>query len=246
MLPPGSTCPATTSPAIPAGSSYPHLENLVARMGGARQKEVRNAQASSSGPGPEGTLGAATDRALLLAVRAGDQDAFACLLSRYWTPLLGFVVSLTGSEAGAEDVAQEVFIRIWAHREAWDNRGSPRAYLYRIARNLALNARRDRQTAHRRLAPLPTMETSRNGAARAKGADHPEHRLAVRTLEADIRRAIDALPSRRREVFTLARFQGLSHREIAETLGIASQTVANHMRLALEELREALRSHLED
>lgn len=223
-----------------------YVENEVARTGGARQEEARNAEIPSAPADHPGEPGALTDRALLLAVRAGDQDAFACLLSRYWTPLLAFVISLTGSESGAEDLAQEVFIRTWAHREGWDDRGSPRAYLYRIARNLALNARRDGRSAHRRLAPLPAVATSRNGADRARRADHPEHRFAVRTLEADIKRAVNALPPRRREVFTLARFQGLSHREIAETLGIAPQTVANHMRLALEELREALRPHLED
>jgi len=212
----------------------------------ARTAGARTGLASMAETPPRDGEGAATDRALLMAVRAGDEEAFAELLSRYWAPLLGFVISLTGSEYGAEDVAQEVFIRLWAHREAWDDRGSPRAYLYRIARNLALNARRDGQAAHRRLASLQTVEVSRNGAFKSKRSDQPEHRVAVRALESDIRRAVEALPERRREVFALARFQGLSHREIGEAMGIAPQTVANHMRLALEELREALRCHLED
>lgn len=218
----------------------------MARTGGAWKEEAQGLEIPPVGPRTQGEVGATTDRALLLAVRDGDEEAFAQLLSRYWIPLLAFVISLTGSDSGAEDVAQEIFIRIWAHRESWEDRGSPRAYLYRIARNMALNARRDGQAGHHRLSSLPAAEISRNGALRARQSDHPESRVAVRTLEADIRQAVEALPTRRREVFVLARFQGLSHREIAEAMGISLQTVANHMRLALEGLREALRSHLEE
>jgi RNA polymerase sigma-70 factor (ECF subfamily) len=170
-------------------------------------------------------------------VREGDQAAYRVLLNRYWPPLVSYAAGIVGLSDTAEDVVQDTFISVWRHRASWTYSGTVSAYLYRITRNLALNSRRDdiaelarREWAGRRLVD--------------RIADGPDQDLAVRSLEDQIDSAIAALPARRREVFVLSRFHGLSYQEIGETMGIATRTVANHMVAALAELRELLSDHL--
>jgi RNA polymerase sigma-70 factor (ECF subfamily) len=185
---------------------------------------------------PEGE----SDPTLMKRIREGDRIAYRILVERYWVSLASYAASTVGLSDGGEDVAQEVFIRVWRHRAAWTPRGSVGAYLYRITRNLALNALRASaaETRRRRAAGnhLPF-------SAVAKG---PEEELALKTLRNEILSAISSLPPRRREVFVLSRFHGLTYMEIGETMGISPQTVANQMASALAELRRILAGHLKE
>lgn len=167
-------------------------------------------------------------------VREGRRDALAELLERYWSPLVSYAAGIVGGRDRAKDVVQDAFIRVWQKREEWSYRGSVGAYLYRIVRNLALNARRDHKTSLRR------HEEFGRESPRKDPPDTPEDVLEAASLRAEIQEAIDALPDRRREVFVLSRFHGLTHREIAEAMEISPQTVSNQMTAGLAELREAL------
>ncbi len=180
------------------------------------------------------------DRMFMQGVKAGDRTCLRLLMQRYWAPLLGYASMMTESGADAEDVVQETFVRVWHYRERWTSAAPVSAYLYRITRNLALNARRDRRAQWNR-------EES-NGASLfgSMKLGNPEEDLEAQCLGQDIQLAIDRLPNRRREVFTLVRFHGLSYREIGDALGLSQQTVANHMSCALKDLRRALSAHLDE
>lgn len=186
---------------------------------------------------PTGAEGPLDDRALLLRIRAGDSSALDGLVDRYWTPLVSYAARLLGSWDAAEDVAQGTFVRIWERRHDWESDGSVSALLYRITRNQGLDEikRRERAAARSR---------ARDQAARRVAT--PSEQLEVAELEAAFEATLAALAERRREVFILARAHGLSYREIAEVMGIAPQTVANHLSAALAELRQALEPFLED
>lgn len=173
------------------------------------------------------------DEALLDRIAGGDAGALAILLDQYWRPLVLYCRRIVGEQANAEDIAQETFVRLWENREKWKPRGSPRALLYTIARNNALNQRKSAAARLRRLvhraasAPSPRVTT-------------PAERTEASELRDAIERAIAHLPVRQREVITLSRFDGLTRDEIAAVTGLAPQTVANYLVAALAELRTAL------
>jgi RNA polymerase sigma-70 factor, ECF subfamily len=179
------------------------------------------------------------DRTLMQGIQAGDRTSLQSLMNRYWAPLVGYAAARTACREDAEDVVQETFVRVWRHREKWNASGSVSAYLYRITRNLALNSRRDRRAQWNR--------EDRSGADLygSAAASSPEDDYESQTLNDDVQRAINELSERRREIFMLSRFHGLSHREIAQTLGLSPQTVANHMTSALADLRKSLAQYLQ-
>jgi RNA polymerase sigma-70 factor, ECF subfamily len=176
------------------------------------------------------------ERSLAARITAGDVGAYSTMLGRYWGPLVRFARQLLGSEDAAEDVTQEAFVRLWVQRATLKPEKSPRAYLYRLVRNLTIDELRKRQI--------------RDGRSRVPHLVPPYPATPDQVTEADelaeaASVAIRALPSRRRDVFVLAHFHDLSYREIADTLDITPRTVANHMTLALRDLRIALRPFLE-
>ena len=158
------------------------------------------------------------------------------LLRRYWEPLVAYAAAVLGGRDDAQDIAQEAFVQLWMHPDAMHSTESAIAFLYRVTRNRALNERR------RKLVRFRWRERERN-----KEPKHAvdESRAELHELEQAVARALKKLPKRRREVFLLVRHHGLTHRQVAEALGVAQQTVANHMVGALEQLRVLLAPYLE-
>jgi RNA polymerase sigma-70 factor (ECF subfamily) len=184
-----------------------------------------------------GNDGAADDLSLLRRVHAGDAAALDALLREYWAPLLAYVARLLASEDRAQDVVQEVFIRVWEGRARLEVDGGVRPLLYRIARNLALNERRSDRVRDR------WREAEAHDTA--DRVRTPLHTSIFDELERAVERALDALPPRRREAFVLARFHDMSHRQIASVMGVSAQTVANQISGALTDLRRALEPYVE-
>jgi len=187
---------------------------------------------------PAGRIGHRADELeLMQRVRADDVSALDALLSLYWRPLVVYALDIVGSVDAAEDVVQDVFVRVWSRRSEWRAHGSVRSFLYRITRNRALNERRARRVRE--------LWAARESAEDAAAPATPLRLLETREVSQQVRRAIAALPARQREIITLARFHGLSHAQIAEVLGISQHTVANHIRAAFAALRDALRPLLD-
>jgi RNA polymerase sigma-70 factor, ECF subfamily len=163
---------------------------------------------------------------------ADDADALDEILQLYWAPIVTYAARFLDGEDAAEDAAQHAFLELWRNRSEWQFTGSVLAYLHRVARNAALNERR-RTSIRQRLGAVLRREPAARPARPDELAERGELQVA-----ADL--AIAALPERRREVFILVRFQGLSYREAADVLGISTQTVANHLSAALAQLRTSL------
>ena len=164
-------------------------------------------------------------------IRSGDSEALGLLLGETWAPLVIYLLTFLDSVEAAEDAAQEAFVRLWEHRDRWES-GSARAVVFRIGRNIALDLRRRADVRRRwrrdhRYDPTLSPPT-------------PEEELTGTELLLRFREALESLPPRRREVFELIRLRGLSHRDVAEVLEVSDQTVANHMRLAMKDLRHLL------
>ncbi len=174
------------------------------------------------------------DLDLLARIRKGDERALGIILERYWIHIVRHAAAILGSTASAEDIAQETFVRIWERRETWKLKGSLRGLLFMISRNLCLDERR-RDVTHTRAV---------RHSSGVSQFPSPEEHLIGAELDRAYSHALERLPERRREVYLLVRHHGLSHQEVAQALSLAPQTVANHVRLALIDLRKALSVHL--
>jgi RNA polymerase sigma-70 factor (ECF subfamily) len=156
------------------------------------------------------------------------------LVASYWSPLCQYAEGILAGVADPEDVVQEAFIRLWRRRDRWDREGSVRALLYTVTRNAALDERRRGVRD----------EKVRHGASRPDAPASPSEDAVAEELRAAAQAAVSRLPPRRQEIFRLAREEGLSYSEIASVLGLSAQTVANHMSMALADLRRDLAAHL--
>lgn len=172
------------------------------------------------------------DRTLISRLAAGDEQAMRALVDRHWRPMVHYAHGLLGDWDRAEDVTQGAFVRLWANRDRWDADSSS-ALLYRIVRNAALDMLR---RASRAVAGELVDELASDSS--------PASDVEAGELQAAVVAAVDALAPRRREVFRLARDRGFSYAEIAEITALSRQTVANHMSLALRDLRVMLRPFL--
>lgn len=164
-------------------------------------------------------------------IRSGKSEALGRLLKETWAPLVLYLHSILGSVEAAEDAAQESYVRLWEHRDRWTS-GPARPVVFRIGRNVALDFRRKAEVSRRwirnhRRDPVLSPPT-------------PEEGFNASELHRQFREALESLPPRRREVFELIRLRGLSHKDVAQVLDISYQTVANHLRLAMQDLRRLL------
>lgn len=192
----------------------------------------RTSERTSSDVGTTPSIQGVTDAELMTAVGSGDSASWSELLRRHWHAIVCYAAAMLDHDA-AEDVAQETFLRAAAHAARWRPVGQLRSYLLHIARNLVLNERRSERS---RFAAI----TSARPMLARRAVPTPVELLEESELKAAILRALDAMPARRREVFALVRFGGLSYREAAGVMRISEQTTANHVSQAMADIRRAI------
>jgi RNA polymerase sigma-70 factor (ECF subfamily) len=176
------------------------------------------------------------ERGLLARVSGGDRRAFDELVFAYLETLLNYAYYLVGTRESAEDIAQEVFCWLWDNRLSLHVQNSLRAYLLTAVRHRALDhLRRARRETRGQGTYAREAEITGTGS-RGFAADEE---MMAGELSLILRRAIDRLPERRREILRL-RWQQLSYAEIASTLGISVKTVEAQVTRAFETLRESL------
>jgi len=177
-----------------------------------------------------------TDQLLLLQLKSSGESAMDFLFKTHYEGLCRTAFRILADRAAAEDIVQEVFLEIWRNRAKLQLSGSFGAYLHRATVNRSLNYLRDRK-----MIVTDADESDGDLPAAAEGAVFEFERLE---LQEAIERAIDALPTRCRQVFMLNRFEEMSAKEIASVLGISIKTVENQMTKALKMLRLLLRDRL--
>ena len=168
---------------------------------------------------------------LIERLRRGDEAAFDAIFRAWYPSLVRAAESLVRSRAVAEEVVQEVMLELWKRRANIAEGSSPQAYLFQSTRNRSLNYLR-----HERVERQAEPQMNRE-----EGVDSNAHSLMVEEeIHVAMRRALDKLPARCREVFELSRTHGLKYSEIASTLEISIKTVEAQMGKALRILREEL------
>jgi RNA polymerase sigma-70 factor (ECF subfamily) len=190
--------------------------------------------------------GDATDEMLMVRYQRGDTHAFATLVGRHTRPVYSFVFRQLRDVSVAEEVTQDVFMRVVQNAGEFKHEARFSTWLYSITRNLCVDQLR--RLSHRRHASLDSPRASGGDDAPTLGdsvADPHPKASAERSAEAtrvldSIVRAVEALPDEQREVFLLREVAELPFKEIAEITDTPENTVKSRMRYALDRLREAL------
>jgi RNA polymerase sigma-70 factor (ECF subfamily) len=175
------------------------------------------------------------DAVLLQRLVQGDETAFRELYEDYQGRIFLFAYRFTKSKEAAEEIVQEVFVKLWEKREQIRIEKNFAGYLFRVTRNLIIDglkrAALDKKVQQR---IYSHMQVLRNPVA---------DELLSKEMERLHQQAINALSEQRRAVYLLSREEELSYAEIAEKLGISKNTVRNHIVSALESIREHLSNH---
>jgi RNA polymerase sigma-70 factor (ECF subfamily) len=182
--------------------------------------------------GEKGCYPHLADEDLMVLVGGGDDDAFAALYDRHCRLAYSVAHKLTGEKHSAEDLAQEVFIKVWRSAQRYrPERGSVRTWILSVVRNQSIDQLRAKATRSR-MQEKVEASAPRYEPSEAFAQVWHEARLGR------VREALDAVPHVQQQVLELAHFSDLTHKEIAERLGLPPGTVNGRIRLGLDKLRK--------
>lgn len=185
---------------------------------------------------------AVSDADLMLRVKTGDDSAFSYLVQKYRRQMIGFMYRMCHNPSTAEELAQEVFLRVYRSRGSYEASAKFNTWLYRIATNLAANHARD--TRHER--PENTLRLDQPDPETGVTPDLPDAALTVeeqilrRERLAMIRKKIKALPERQRMAVILHKYQQMDYREISDVMKLSESATKSLLFRAYETLREQL------
>jgi len=175
-----------------------------------------------------------SDEELLAQIASSEQKAFDVLFERYRNRLYAYLLKVTKSRETSEELVLDVFLKIWQGRSLLNEIDNFEAFLFRIARNKALDFLRwnqKRQTVQIELCNRMPEELTTEDA---------DNQLLLHHAEAAIQYAIKQLSPQRKQVFKLSREHGLTYEQIAERMQISSHTVRNHLAASLQFIRQQL------
>jgi RNA polymerase sigma-70 factor, ECF subfamily len=187
-----------------------------------------------------------TDAEVMLRVKAGDQSAFDYLVQKYRRPLVSFMYRMARNASAAEDLAQEVFLRVYRSRETYEASAKFTTWLYRIATNLAVNHARD--TRHER--PEVTVSLDEPDEDTGTTLDVADSHVSVeqamlrRERMMAIREKVEALPERQKLAVLMHKYQQMDYKQIAEVLKLSESATKSLLFRAYETLREQLKEFL--
>jgi RNA polymerase sigma-70 factor (ECF subfamily) len=186
---------------------------------------------------------ALTDADVMLRVKAGDTTAFDYLVQKYRRPIISFMLRTARTQAAAEDLAQEVFLRVYRSRESYEANAKFTTWLYRIATNLAMNYTRD--TKHER--PENQVRVDETDDETGLKFDLPDHslsaeqRIVLRERVLAIRSRVMELPERQRVAVIMHKYQAMDYREIGEVMKLSESATKSLLFRAYQTLREQLK-----
>ena len=222
----------SASVGVPTGVSSVAIESGLLALAGVPQPA--NGTALSDG---------VSDAEVMLLVKTGNESAFAYLVHKYRRQMVSFMYRMCHNPATAEELAQEVFLRVYRSRESYEASAKFNTWLYRIATNLAVNHARD--TRHER--PENTVrldEPDRETGTTPDLADDSltaEQQLLRRERWAVIRQKVQGLPERQRLAVIMHKYQQMDYREIADVMKLSESATKSLLFRAYETLREQLK-----
>jgi RNA polymerase sigma-70 factor (ECF subfamily) len=184
-----------------------------------------------------------SDAAIMLRVAAGDESGFTYLVEKYHRAMIHFLFRMVHNEAVAEELAQEVFLRVYRSRESYRAEAKFTTWLYRIATNLAVNHARD--TKHERSVQNVYLDSPdpETGTTPDVADDEPsvEQHLLRGERMAAIRKHVMALPERQRMAVLMHKYQGMDYRQIGDVLKLSESATKSLLFRAYQTLRDKLK-----
>jgi RNA polymerase sigma-70 factor (ECF subfamily) len=194
-------------------------------------------------PAAESGLDPASDAAIMLRVAAGDEEGFIYLAQKFHRPMINFLYRMVRNQAIAEELAQEVFLRVYRSRQSYRAEAKFTTWLYRIATNLAVNYARDNR--HERAAQSVYLDEpdEESGTKPDVADDEPsvEQRLLREERMKAIQAHVMALPERQRMAVLMHKYQELDYREIGEVLKLSESATKSLLFRAYQTLRDKLK-----
>jgi len=179
-----------------------------------------------------------TDKVLVEQIKNHDEEAFEKLFRRYYSGLHRFLWGYVANNQIAEDLVQEVFVRVWENREELNPAEKIKTYIYKVGRNLAIDHSRHKKVVREWEEEKKAL---RNVFVLEKKIDD---RLHKKLMLKKVKQAIEGLPEKRRVIFILSRYEGMTYKEIAEKLDISVHTVDTQIYRALKTLRDKFSAFL--
>jgi len=190
--------------------------------------------------------GGLSDAEMMLRVKAGDDSAFDYLVRKYRRPIISFMYRMAHNAAAAEDLAQEVFLRVYRSRANYEPSAKFSTWLYRIATNLGVNHARD--TRHERPENITNLdqpdEESGQTPDLADKAPTVEEQILHRERLAAIRQKVEALPERQRIAVLMHKYQQMDYKQISEVLKLSESATKSLLFRAYETLRTELKEFI--
>jgi len=183
------------------------------------------------------SFSATPEEKLIQRIKCDDKTALEEIFHLYYEGLCRFTLHLTNSRENVEDLVQDIFLKIWSKRENWDPKGSIKAYLFKAARNQALNFLKSERV--QKTIVLDTIDEF----APSTSVD-PVENVSDNDMLLVVNKSIQKLPQKCRLVFALSRQDGLSYSEISDILNVSERTVENQIMRALKHLRKDLKKTL--
>lgn len=171
------------------------------------------------------------EQSLLAKITEGDAQGLELLFRQYYHALCQFAYPKVRNWDAAEDIVQEVFVKLWNKRDQISIQTSLKSYLYTATKNLCLNYIQKQKR---------DIELNQVYLEKQELAEQDPEAKSAEVLQQKIQEALETLPPKCREVFTLSRYEGLTYQEIADTMGISPKTVENQMGKALSLMRKSL------
>ena len=203
----------------------------------------RGERGANLGKAPNYGADETSDAAVMLRVAAGDEAGFNFLVEKHYRAMIHFLFRMVHNQAVAEELAQEVFLRVYRSRESYRAEAKFTTWLYRIATNLAVNNARD--TRHERSAQTVYLDApdEETGTTPDVADDEPnvEQNLLRDERMAAIRKHVMALPERQRMAVLMHKYQGMDYRQIGEVLKLSESATKSLLFRAYQTLRERLK-----
>lgn len=180
---------------------------------------------------------------LMSCVAREDSDAFAELVNRHKNAVVGTIAKMLGGYGDIEDIAQQVFIRIWKSAKSYEPSAKFTTWMFTITRNLVFNE--TRRLSRKKTVSQNEFEDEYGIETPDTANRSPQENLEEKELESAIDAAINALPEKARMALTLRRYQNMPYEEIAEILDISISAAKSLLFRARIQLKEALKEYLE-
>jgi RNA polymerase sigma-70 factor (ECF subfamily) len=175
------------------------------------------------------------NRKQITALKGGDHAAFEAIFHMYCSSLKSFALKELKSQELAEDAVQEVFTRLWLHRENLDDRLSLRGFLFTCLKNYILNAVRTRNNE--------ILKNFRFASSQLNSTSATEHVVLENEIQKGIDEMVDQLPELRRKIITLSLYQGMSNEQIANELNLSLNTVKMYLSQSSRQLKNHIHLH---